>query len=80
MCDAFWVPYEVHLKDFSKFHSFPSSSSVFLNPTSGVENSNVKNQPCHTSKVASWLDMYPPNPSQWIMIFKNSLTNVNEHL
>ena len=30
ICYAFWFPYEVYIKDFSKFHCFPCNISCFL--------------------------------------------------
>ena len=56
ICYAFWVPYEVYIKDFSKFHHFtPVLSSWWFS----IHLLELKIQmsripPCHTSKVASW--------------------------
>ena len=56
ICYAFWVPYEVYIKDFSKFHCFPPVLSSWW---SSIHLLELKIQmwripPCHTSKVASW--------------------------
>ena len=40
ICYAFWLPYEVYIKDFSKFDCFPPVFLMVLNPPSAVENSN----------------------------------------
>ena len=56
ICYAFWVPYEVYIKDFSKFHHFtPVLSSWWFS----IHLLELKIQmsripPCHTSKVVSW--------------------------
>ena len=56
ICYAFWVPYEVYIKDFSKFHHLtPVLSSWWFS----IHLLELKIQmsripPCHTSKVVSW--------------------------
>ena len=49
ICYALWVPYEVYIKDFSKFHRFPPVLSSWW-PSSHLLELNI--QMCHTSKVA----------------------------
>ena len=56
ICYAFWFPYVVYIKDFSKFHCFPPVLSSWW---SSIHLLELKIQmwripPCHTSKVASW--------------------------
>ena len=56
ICYALWVPYEVYIKDFSKFHCFPP---VLSSCWSSIHLLELKIQmwrisPCHTSKVVSW--------------------------
>ena len=56
ICYAFWVPYEVYIKDFSKFHHFTLvlSSWWFSIHLLELEIQMWRIPPCHTSKVASW--------------------------
>ena len=56
ICYAFWVPYEVYIKDFSKFHCFPPvlSSWWFSIHLLELEIQMWRIPPCHTSKVVSW--------------------------
>ena len=56
ICYAVWVPYEVYVKDFSKFHCFHPVLSSWC---SSIHLLELKIEmwripPCHTSKVASW--------------------------
>ena len=56
ICYAFWVPYEVYIKDFSKFHHFTLvlSSWWFSIHLLELKIQMWRIPPCHTSKVASW--------------------------
>ena len=70
--------WSVYNKGFFKIPLFSSSSVVLrvLNPPSGVENSNVKYPPCHTSKVESWYVHWryelclSPSFSLWLKVSK----------
>ena len=56
ICYAFWVPYEVYIKDFSKFHHFTLvlSSWWFSIHLLELKIQMWRIPPCHTSKVTSW--------------------------
>ena len=56
ICYAFWVPYKVYIKDFSKFHHFTLvlSSWWFSIHLLELKIQMWRIPPCHTSKVASW--------------------------
>ena len=53
ICYAFWVPYEVYIKDFSKFHHLTPVLSSWISSIYLVE-LKLRTPTCHTSKVASW--------------------------
>ena len=80
ICYAFWVPYEVYVKDFSKFHCFHPVLSSWC---SSIHLLELKIEmwripPCHTSKVASWhihwryeLHLLPSLSEIWLKVSKS---------
>ena len=79
ICYAFWVPHEVYIKDFSKFHCFSLVlSSWCLPPSSGDGNFFVELPPCHISKVVSWhvhwwykLHLWSSQSKIWLKVSKS---------
>ena len=80
ICCAFWVPYEVYIKDFSKFHCFPPVLSSWWSSIHLLENSSyqtwiVNQLESSLTWFVKWLELSIDLNCQstWVLFFSGLL-------